>query len=441
MHSIAGDGSTTVSGGGVFHFAEQVRHEFPILPLTSDSTVETILHERGTKIVEEPTALRARRMTREELHRIVWERPMSRLAEEFGISGNGLAKVCDRLDVPYPPRGYWAKKEAGKPVVAFKLPPRKVGIPETADIHPSLPKLAPLPKAAQAAAEAVQQVADIVVPNDLGALHPRVQAWINDHAKKQKERDQENKRRRHDRWWTPPVIRDLTERDLYRFRVTSAIFFGVERAGGKIEKSPIVGKITFSIDGHNVECSIVEKMVKSLKQRDEQRNWTAYPDHHQSGLESSGCLRVSITTYLAGRQPQWIETDKTKIGKLLPDIVGAIIAAGPILEQAKREREEQQQRYREEEVRRYEARRLREIEEKRWSRFREFSSNWDERAKLLRFLTEIEARLVAEGDVIVEGRLLSDWVSWATVRAEALDPLKAGAASMFAAISKVTQWP
>jgi hypothetical protein len=115
-----------------------------------------------------------------------------------------------------------------------------------------------------------------------------------------------------------------------------------------------------------------------------------------------------------------------------------VVAAS--VEAAKREREEQQQRYSEEEARRYEARRLREIEEKRWNRFREFSSNWDERAKLLRFLTEIEARLVADGDVIVEGRLLSDWIRWATARAQELDPLKAGAASMFLAISKFTQW-
>jgi hypothetical protein len=46
----------------------------------------------------------------EELYRMVWDRPMIRLAEEFGITENGLAKICDRLDVPYPPRGHWAKK-------------------------------------------------------------------------------------------------------------------------------------------------------------------------------------------------------------------------------------------------------------------------------------------------------------------------------------------
>jgi hypothetical protein len=238
---------------------------------------------------------------------------MSRLAEEFGISGNGLAKICDRLDVPYPSRGYWARKEAGKQVITFKLPSRKNGIPESADIYPTPAKPPPLPQAAQAAAKVIEQVADIVVPENPDELHPRVLAWIADHAKRKKEREQENSRRRHDRWSIRPLIPDLTARDLYRFRVTSAIFFGVEKADGKIEKSPITGKVTFLSNGHEVECSIVEKMIKSLGQRDEQRNWTAYPAHHQSGLESSGYLRVSITTYLPGRQPQWIETENGQV--------------------------------------------------------------------------------------------------------------------------------
>ena len=41
---------------------------------------------------------------------------MTKLAESFGISDVGLAKICDRHRVPSPPRGYWAKKEAGKKV-------------------------------------------------------------------------------------------------------------------------------------------------------------------------------------------------------------------------------------------------------------------------------------------------------------------------------------
>jgi hypothetical protein len=46
----------------------------------------------------------------------------SRHAADYGISGNGLAKICDRLNVPYPPRGYWARKAAGQKVVQFRLP-------------------------------------------------------------------------------------------------------------------------------------------------------------------------------------------------------------------------------------------------------------------------------------------------------------------------------
>jgi hypothetical protein len=37
---------------------------------------------------------KARRVTRDDLYAMVWRLPMSRLATEFGISGNGLAKIC-----------------------------------------------------------------------------------------------------------------------------------------------------------------------------------------------------------------------------------------------------------------------------------------------------------------------------------------------------------
>ncbi|MEH2509465.1 hypothetical protein V1291_000819 [Nitrobacteraceae bacterium AZCC 1564] len=88
-----------------------------------------------------------------------------------------------------------------------------------------------------------------------------------------------------------------------------------------------------------------------------------------------------------------------------------------------------------------ELRRLREIDEKRWSKFREFSSKWDERAKLLSFLAEIEARLAVEGDIPVADHLLREWIRWAKDKTESLNPFGSGATGMFKTISKVTQWP
>lgn len=55
---------------------------------------------------------RADRMTREELHEQVWAQPMTSLAALMGISDVALAKRCKAANVPVPPRGWWAKKEA-----------------------------------------------------------------------------------------------------------------------------------------------------------------------------------------------------------------------------------------------------------------------------------------------------------------------------------------
>jgi hypothetical protein len=381
----------------------------------------------------------ARRVTRDELYALVWGKPMSRLAEEFGITGNGLAKVCDRLDVPYPPRGYWAKKEAGKPTVTFKLPPRKPGGPDATDIYPTPSKPPPLPEAAQSASAAAEKVEGITVPETMYDLHPRVKAWLAEHKKEQREREIEGRRRGRDSWWARSPIPGLTERDLYRFRVSSAIFRGVETAGGKFESTPISGRVCFLIDGHKVECNIVEKLVKSLKPREQTETWTAYPGHHQSGLASSGFLRVSFTTFVMGK-PQWVETDKKKISDMLPNIIGTIMAAGPTLEKQRVEREEAHRRYEEEQARRYEAQRLKEIDDKRWKLFQDFASNWEQRSKLLPFITELESRLEAEGDVLLGDRPLSAWIAWAKCRAEALDPFRRGAVGLFESISKVTQW-
>ena len=66
--------------------------------------------------------MQRRRFTREELYDLVWSRPISRLAAELGISDVGLSKICDRNQIPTPPRGYWARHEAGKRVRRLPLP-------------------------------------------------------------------------------------------------------------------------------------------------------------------------------------------------------------------------------------------------------------------------------------------------------------------------------
>ena len=50
----------------------------------------------------------AHRLTRQELHDLVWAEPMQKLAPKFGLSDVAVAKACRRAEIPVPERGYWA---------------------------------------------------------------------------------------------------------------------------------------------------------------------------------------------------------------------------------------------------------------------------------------------------------------------------------------------
>ena len=80
---------------------------------------------------------------------------------QYGISENGLKKICVRLNVPYPPRGYWAKLGAGKSVRKAPLPQPLVGTREgrSLEVRRRLP------------AKAVQRVGT-AAPGDRRLDHP-----------------------------------------------------------------------------------------------------------------------------------------------------------------------------------------------------------------------------------------------------------------------------
>lgn len=66
-----------------------------------------------------------RRLTREELHRLVWTRPMRDLATEFGVSDVGLKKICLRHDVEPPKQGHWQRVAAGDEIDPLPLTKRE----------------------------------------------------------------------------------------------------------------------------------------------------------------------------------------------------------------------------------------------------------------------------------------------------------------------------
>jgi hypothetical protein len=68
--------------------------------------------------------------TADVLTELVWSMPTVEVANLFGVSDVAVAKRCDRLGVPKPPRGFWRKVEAGTikhPLGQPPKPPRQRG--------------------------------------------------------------------------------------------------------------------------------------------------------------------------------------------------------------------------------------------------------------------------------------------------------------------------
>ena len=69
-------------------------------------------------------------ITRSQLFDSIWSEPMGTVAARYGLTGNGLAKICDRLAIPRPPRSHWTRNADNREVQP-DLPPAPIGLSET----------------------------------------------------------------------------------------------------------------------------------------------------------------------------------------------------------------------------------------------------------------------------------------------------------------------
>ena len=126
-------------------------------------------------------------LSRWKLYAKVWETPMTRLAADLGVSDVGLRKACIRHHIPVPPRGHWARLNAGHKLVAPPLPR-----PDEDEIVSILPG----PKLPRVAAPPMPELAEIsgsfVVPASLDGCLPIVKktARFFEAAKAEEERQQ-----------------------------------------------------------------------------------------------------------------------------------------------------------------------------------------------------------------------------------------------------------
>jgi hypothetical protein len=248
------------------------------------------------------------RLTREELYEKVWQSAMIHVAAELGISGNGLAKICDRHKIPYPPRGYWAKKAAGKKVVRYRLPDIQ---DETLSliVITRTPGPRPIPQDVKERLENAQSTLTVIeVPEKLTRPHPIIAAWLASREEKKRKSRQER----------DPIMKrmydpgELTELDHRRHRILDALFKALQARGMKLSGSDR-GELFAEAEGEKIEFAIREKQKQIRRAPNDQEKKDPFFGSYRKvvqQLQPTGRLLLAIKTYLPqGMKGEWLEPD------------------------------------------------------------------------------------------------------------------------------------
>lgn len=373
-------------------------------------------------------------LTREELYQKVWATPISRLAKEFGLSDVGLAKICRKMKIPRPPRGYWAKLEAGHKVSKTPLPRWTVGAEKKVSITV---REVTTPAPAQAALQPAQEDVERGIRFE---RDPRNRIRVGNRASWREQIVQTEERFAHARkseWGllTPQaqytfaihVSKDCLERSL---NIMSALLEALERRGLKVYPSR-----------QQQHTTVVEILDQTFKVRlFEATRYELLPLNHKqlAALERSGRIfgrehRYVPTGHLvlsieglerSGLRRNWQDTQALRLEERLNEFVIGLYKAvryrrNKLLVDQIAQRQRQEEAQRREEARRvweHKHELIRE-EKARIGQLHEQANAWHESQRLRAYI-----QAVAEGPD-GQSEATRTWVAWATSVADRLDPL------------------
>lgn len=362
--------------------------------------------------------------TRKELYDQVWSTPMIKLAKQYGLSDRGLSKICNKHDIPCPPRGYWAKLQAGKKVKKIPLPPT-----ESTDVIKlkNSPGKKPEKKIAENFIEK-NKLESISVKKTLNGAHPLIKQ-TSDYLKTVSKKADEMLEPPKDKYLDIKVSPGALRRGLL---IMDSVIRVLESKGFHV----VIENSTTQVKIFDISIKILlkeEYKTVPKKPKDHDLNYSyefGYASKygaHSYDRVPSGILCLSIDEWVGGRgaqQKNWRDTKSAVLEDRLPKFMSGLIQI------AVKKSEETRQRKEEERLREERKRILQQkvdeynFEKGRVSGLLEDSDNWNKAFALRRYIAEVE-KCLKSGERIpfIEGSA-EDWIEWAHNQADRLDPLK-----------------
>ncbi|MGI6235724.1 MAG: hypothetical protein ACOYI6_10815, partial [Christensenellales bacterium] len=90
-----------------------------------EQSVDGVTNEDNSQLTYRTVSGKWNTYNREKLYEEVWAKPIIQVAVQYGVSDVAIHKICKSLNVPVPPRGYWAKIRAGAKIKKTPLPATK----------------------------------------------------------------------------------------------------------------------------------------------------------------------------------------------------------------------------------------------------------------------------------------------------------------------------
>jgi hypothetical protein len=361
---------------------------------------------------------------REELYREVWEKPLIKVAESYGVSAVALGKTCRKLRVPVPGRGHWAKLAYGKEGAS----------------KPPLPKLDKVPviyrsrMVQKKPATQNENDPEFAAINGLlasGALKPlptdgsgRPHPLVRHTASLLRSRSRKDQHGillpREAGGLDMKVSEGMLERAL---QVMAQILAVLERQGSGVEISE-QGHTTAVIKGKHVSFGIEEPIRRVVVQKPRVPNPTDRWDYDKVVThEPGGKLALVIRSTTSGKHAQrtrWSDAKVRRIENLVPDFVAGLLRTAVALRRQEVDRKKREAEERKRVRERAQLQKDIQEEERKLEQFNKWVDLWERAERMRRFISAYAEKThswSAEKQPHYEA-----WIEWATKQAARLDP-------------------
>jgi hypothetical protein len=375
---------------------------------------------------------------REELYAEVWEQPLMKVAPKYGISNVALGKVCRKLQIPLPGRGYWVKKEFGKPVKRLSLPVAKdlpvvhrQKFPVAQDISDSK-TVSPQPEPTDPEFLRIVELESRHIVIDAEAKRHKLVVATGRILKEARPDEKGMLPLRYDM----PCLEIRVSRGALERSLTflNAVILALEGEGFPVSVQQGRHGAAAQIFGHRVPFAIVEKLREKGRREVTEYSSTRTIIEYQP----TGDLEFHIGDYAYGRKYRdrkmhRLETQLTAcIGALMREGRSELISA-KLAEQQRIERQEKQKEL---------AELARQIadEEKKVKGLETWVSSWTRAQEMRDFVSALEKVWKSEGHDLSPEAQKGQRIIWMKQQADRLDPMLPSPPSVLDRKRELNQW-